>query len=250
MSTLQRLLLAFGMIVAIAAAQGVLMSINLAALAEKSELAATKPVESIDNARAAWSHYVDARRYLGIFLEMTKPEDSKAARAEFDVLVKALDGDLERLAAAAMSPAATRDINAVRADVTRWIEKAHILLGAAAATSIPTPFAMAQMESVIRGALDRLIELTLQDAATVRRDIESSIVWVNAVNTLVFIFGFLGEIVTAVLSSLAVTRPIHDGSATSCASSPTATRRSISRLLNAKTRSATPPAPPNPSATA
>jgi diguanylate cyclase (GGDEF)-like protein len=208
-STFQRLLLAFGMIVAIAAVQGVLISIYLAALAEKSGRAATKPVESVNSARAAWSHYLDARRYLVTFLEMTKPEDPKAVRAQFDVLVRALDGDLDLLAAAAISTTASREITKVRTGLTQWIEKAHILLGTSPAVAIPTPIALAQMETIIRSAFDRLLELTLADSTKVRRDIESSNAWVNRMNILILIIGLIAGIVTAVLSSLSVTRPIR-----------------------------------------
>jgi hypothetical protein len=84
MSTLQRLLLVFGAVIAIAAAQGIVMSINLGMLGEKSTPASTKPVDAVDNARAAWSVYRDAQIYLDNFLQMTRPEDSKAALAKFN----------------------------------------------------------------------------------------------------------------------------------------------------------------------
>lgn len=208
MSTLQRLLLAFGVVVALTAVQGILISIRLDALAEKTTLASTKPVDSVDSARAAWSIYGDASSYLTGFLEMTKPEDSAAALKTFNDLIKELDSHLDRLAASAISPAAVRDAQAVRGNVTRWVDSAHILLGAAPAAAIPAPHIMTQIETNIRNALDRLVELTLRDAADVRSDIAASAASTGRLNVLTVIIGLLVGSSLAVFSSLSVTRPI------------------------------------------
>jgi diguanylate cyclase (GGDEF)-like protein len=209
MSTLQRLLLAFGVIVAITAAQGILMSMNLDALAGKSRLASTKPVEGVDNARAAWSAYLDAKNYLDSFMEMTRPEDSKVARAKFDEFAVALDRHLDRVAATAISAPAIREAEAVRAEVTHWVETAHVLLGIVPATSIPAPHAMALMEAHIRGKLDGMVELTLRDAANVRNDIETLVASMGRSSILIVMVAMLAGTALAVLSSLTVTRPIR-----------------------------------------
>ncbi len=209
MSTFQRLLLAFGVIIGIAVLQGILMSVNLATLANKSKLASTNPVESVDAARAAWSNYLQAKSYLDNFLEMTKPEDSKGARAQFDDAAKTLDGHLTRLAAAALSSTAAQDVTAVRADVLHWVDEAHILLGASPSTAIPAPYAMARTEANIRRALDSLVQLTLEDAASVRRDVAASATEMSGLNLLIVLVGVIAGTVTAVLSSLSVTLPIQ-----------------------------------------
>jgi methyl-accepting chemotaxis protein len=209
MSTFQRLMLAFGVIIAITAAQGALMSINLGTLAEKSILAATKPVEGVDNARAAWSVYRDAKSYLDNFLEMTRPEDSRNALAKFGDLVKTLDSHLDRLAATAISAVADQDVKTVRADVARWVENARILLGASPATSIPAPHAMAQLEATIHKTLDGLVSLTLKDASDVRSDIEVSVASMARLNWLIVTLGVVAGVTLAVFSSLSVTRPIR-----------------------------------------
>ena len=209
MSTFQRLLLAFGVIIAIAALQGILMFVNLERLAEKSELASTKPVASVNDARAAWSRYLDARNDLNTFLEMTKPEDSKSARVKFDDIVDVLNGRLDHLAAETISADAVQDVNAVKADVLRWVDNAHILLGASPATEIPAPYVMAQMDTNIRDALDRLVRLTIEDAATMRRDIETSAGIMGRINILIVIIGGIAGTLTAVFASLSVTRPIR-----------------------------------------
>src|SRR5271155_4134641 len=106
LSTSQRLALAFGVSVALSAGQGLLMSVNLGFLAEKSTLASTKPVDGVDNARGAWSVYGDAKSFLSNAMEMTRPEESGVALAKFDDLITTLNNPLDRLGATAISPAA------------------------------------------------------------------------------------------------------------------------------------------------
>jgi methyl-accepting chemotaxis protein len=209
MSTLQRLLLAFGAIIAIAAGQGILTSINLGTLAEKSTLASTKPVDGVDSARAAWSTYRDAQGFLDNFLQMTRPEDAKAALAKFDDLVKTLDGHLDRLAGATISGTAVQDARAIRANITDWERKARFLLGASPATSIPAPHAMTQQEAAIHKLLDELVRLTLKDAIDIRNDIEASVAMMTRLNSVLIIVGVLAGAGLAVFCGLAVTRPIR-----------------------------------------
>jgi diguanylate cyclase (GGDEF)-like protein len=209
MSTLQRVLLAFGVIVAITAVQGLLMWVDLNSLADKSTLASTNPVASVNEARAAWSSYLNANSYLNNFLEMTKPEDSKTARTKFDDMTKALDGHLDRLSSAAISTNAAQDVKAVRADVSRWIDSAHILLCAAPAVAVPAPYTMAQKERNISDALDRLVQRSIDDAAAVRHDIETSAVVTGRIGILIVVLALVAGSTIAVLSSFSVTLPIR-----------------------------------------
>src|SRR5262245_19952655 len=124
MSTLQRLIIAFAVVVAIGAVQGLLMLSNLAMLGDKVAHVATKPIAGVDNARAAWSAYRDAQKYLANFLEMTRPQDSKAALASFDSQMAVLHDHLNRLGEAATSMTASTKLAAVKDDVARWREKA------------------------------------------------------------------------------------------------------------------------------
>jgi methyl-accepting chemotaxis protein len=208
MSTLQRLMLAFAVVVAIGAAQGFSMIVNLAALGEKVSFVATKPIAGVDNARAAWSSYQDAQTFLSNFLEMTRPQDSKAALIAFDSRVKTLEDHLIQLADATTSAAAAEKLKAVKADVVRWRDKARVLLGAMPATSIPAPHALAQTEVVIRRNLDELVSLALKDAGAVRAEVEQSIATVKHLSWLFIAIGVLVGAGLAVFSSMAITRPL------------------------------------------
>ena len=209
LSTTQRLALAFGVFVVLSAAQGFLMSANLAFLAGKSTLASTKPVDGVHNARGAWSVYGDAKSFLRNAMEMTRPEDSAVALAKFEVLVARLNDHLDQLAATAISPAALLDAQIVKTGVGRWVGNARILLGAAPATSIPSPHAMAKLDRSINETLNELVSLTLNDAASARQDVKTSAIWMGRLNLLIVLIGVLAGTTLAVFSSRSVTRPIR-----------------------------------------
>jgi methyl-accepting chemotaxis protein len=208
LSTLQRLTLAFAVMVAIGAAQGLFMLTNLGRLADKFDFIATKPLAGVDNARAAWSAYRDAQSYLANFLEMTRPQDSQAALAKFDAQIEVLETYLDRLAAVTTSTDAAEKLAAVRGDVALWRDKARVLLGAAPATSIPAPYALAQLEVAIRKNLDELVALALKDAGSVRADVQASIATATELGWALIVIGLIAGAALAVLSSFAITRPL------------------------------------------
>jgi len=145
MSMLQRLILSFAVVVAIGAAQGLLMLSNLGMLAERLSFVATKPIASVDSARAAWSAYRDAQLYLSSALEMNRIRDANSTLAAFNAVVGTLDEHLARLAEATTSRLALDKLKAIQLGVTQWEQKSRVLLGASPAMSIPAPHALAQM---------------------------------------------------------------------------------------------------------
>jgi methyl-accepting chemotaxis protein len=207
MSTLQRMILAFALVVVIGAGQGLFMLHNLNGLRDQVTFVASKPIASVDNARAAWSAYRDAGTFLAGFLEMTRPQEPKAALGKFDTLVAVLNEHLEKLAGA-VSGAAGEKLKAVKADVSRWQESARVLLGGAPATSIPAPHALARMDGMIRRNLDELVALALKDAHTVRQDVEGSIASSTRISLILMIAGVVVSGAVALFLSLAMTRPL------------------------------------------
>lgn len=208
MSTLQRLLLAFAVVVVICVAPAVVMLINLNKLSDKVSFVATKPIAGVDNARAAWSAYRDVQASLANFLEMTRPQESKDVIAGFETQIKALDKHLNVLGGSMGSTAASEKIKAVRASVADWSDKARVLMGAAPATSIAAPFALARIEVAIRKNLDDLVTLALQDAAAVRADVEKSIENATELSVVFLLGGILVGITLALLSGLAISQPL------------------------------------------
>jgi methyl-accepting chemotaxis protein len=115
---------------------------------------------------------------------------------------------LEKLGEAATSAAAADKLKAVKADVAQWADKARVLLGAAPATSIPAPHALARIEVGIRRNLDELVALALADAGAIRADVEASIVSVTRLSWLFIAIGIVVGIGLAIVSSLAISRPL------------------------------------------
>jgi methyl-accepting chemotaxis protein len=207
MSTLQRMILAFALVVVIGAGQGLLVLYNLNGLRDQVTFVASKPIASVDNARAAWSAYRDAGTFLAGFLEMTRPQEPKTALGKFDSLVTVLNDHLEKLTGAASGPAGEK-LKAVKADVSRWQESARVLLGGAPATSIPAPHALARMDGMIRKNLDELVALALKDADAVRADVEGSIASSTRISLILMIAGVVVSGAVALFLSLAMTRPL------------------------------------------
>lgn len=208
MSTLQRLMLAFAVVVAVGAAQSLMTLSSLKHLGEKISFVATKPIAGVDNARAAWSAYRDVQAYLANFLELTRPQESKEAIAAFESQIKALETHLARLGEAVTSAEAGEKLQALKADVANWREKALVLLGASPATSVPASFALARIEVAIRNNLDGLVTLALQDAGAMRADVEASISRAMDLSLLFIALGVLAGAALALVSALMITRPL------------------------------------------
>jgi methyl-accepting chemotaxis protein len=207
MSTLQRMILAFALVVAIGAGQGLFTLYNLNGVREQVNFVASKPIAGVDNARAAWSAYRDARAHLSNFLEMTRPQESQAALSTFNAQVGVLNGHLEKLKDATTGVAAEK-LKAATADVARWQQSARVLLGAAPATSIPAPHALAKMDVTIHKSLDELVALALKDADTVRTEVESSIASSTRLSLILMVAGIVLSGALAIFLSLAMSRPL------------------------------------------
>jgi methyl-accepting chemotaxis protein len=208
MSTLQRLIMAFALVVAIGTAQGLLMLHNLGVIGEKTALVATKPLDGVDNARASWSAYQAAQAFLANVLEMTRPQESRKTLERFDSLVQVLDGHLDHLAEWARSGTSVEQVRILKSDVALWQSSARVLLGAAPATSVPAPYTLAKIEVRIRENLEQLVGLARQEAEAIRADVASSIEAATQLNLLLVFAGLLAGAVLAVVSSLAITRPL------------------------------------------
>ncbi|MEN3376641.1 MAG: hypothetical protein V7604_1996 [Hyphomicrobiales bacterium] len=207
MSTLQRMLLAFALVVILSAGQGLFTLYNLHGLRDQVEFVASKPIAGVDNARAAWSAYRDAGGYLANFLEMTRPQEPKAALGQFNALAAVLNGHLEKLAGVTRGAAAEK-LKAATSDVSRWQESARVLLGAAPATNVTAPHVLARMDGAIRRNLDELVALSLKDAASVRAEVEASIESSTHISIVLMVAGVALSAMLAIFLSLAMTRPL------------------------------------------
>ncbi|MCL4710476.1 MAG: HAMP domain-containing protein [Pseudorhodoplanes sp.] len=181
-------------------------AVQLEASRREISFVATKPIAGVDNARAAWSAYRDVQAYLANFLELTRPQESKEAIAAFESQIKALETHLARLGEAVTSAEPGEKLQALKADVANWREKALVLLGASPAISVPASFALARIEVAIRNNLDGLVTLALQDAGAMRADVEASISRAMDLSLLFIALGVLAGAALALVSALMITR--------------------------------------------
>lgn len=144
--------------------------------------------------------------YLASFLELTRPQESKEAIAAFESQIKALETHLARLGEAVTSAEPGEKLQALKADVANWREKALVLLGASPAISVPASFALARIEVAIRNNLDGLVTLALQDAGAMRADVEASISRAMDLSLLFIALGVLAGAALALVSALMITR--------------------------------------------
>jgi diguanylate cyclase (GGDEF)-like protein len=208
MSMLRRLILAFAIVIVIGTAQGLLLLGNLDTLGGKTTFLATKSIVSVDRARAAWSAYRNSRRFLSTALEMTTIQDAQSVLADFAAHTDRLDEHLRHLTEATSSLDAAETLEAVRQDVSLWKTRARILLGSSPSTSIPAPHILAQIDARVGKDLERMVSLALADAAVVSADAKASIETSTKLGIALIIASMIAGLGLAVLSSLAITRPL------------------------------------------
>jgi diguanylate cyclase (GGDEF)-like protein len=208
MSMLRRLILAFAIVIVIGTAQGMLLLGNLETLGAKTTFLATKSIVSVDRARAAWSSYRDSRLFLSRALEMTTIQDAKSVLADFAEHADKLDEHLRHLAEATSSLDAAETLKVVKEDVSLWETKARILLDSSPSTGIPAPHILAQIDARVRKGLERLDSLALADAAAVSADAKSAVETSTKLGIALIITSMVAGLGLAVLSSLAITRPL------------------------------------------
>ncbi len=208
MSMLQRLIVAFAIVIFIGIGQGLLMMHNLAALGERANFVATKPIASVDRARAAWTAYRDAQLFLADALELVSIRGAKSITTEFDARTTKLDDHLSHLAEATSSAAAAQSLTDVRASVSLWEEKARVLLAATPSTTIPSPHVLARIETRIRSGLEHMVTLALLDAAEVSASVKSSVANSTAMSIALIVASVAAGLGLAIISSLAITRPL------------------------------------------
>jgi methyl-accepting chemotaxis protein len=173
MSILHRLLIAFGLIVAVGVAQGAITIWNLGALSGKVEVATTQPITGVDAARSAWDEFRQAEQHLSSVTEGIRFENSAEVVSRFKGLVSGVETELARLRSALPSSDAQRLGSEVAELVGHWKKNALTLLGETPATTIAAPHTMAQIESRIRKDLRDLVDVALKDAEAARASIRA-----------------------------------------------------------------------------
>jgi methyl-accepting chemotaxis protein len=209
MSILHRLLIAFGLVIAVGVAQGAITIWNLGSLSGKVEVATTQPITGVDAARSAWDEFRQAEQHLSSVTEGIRFEKSAEAVARFKGLVSGVERELARLRSALMSDDAQRLGTEVTELVGQWKKNALTLLGEAPATTIPAPHVMAQLEGRIRKDLRDLVDVALKDAEAARSAIHAETAFSERLAGVLLALTIVLGVGLAVFSAISIRSPLR-----------------------------------------
>ena len=208
MSILQRMLLAFGLVIGIGLLQAGVTNWNLNRVAQLIAVATSRPLTGVDAARSAWGDFKQAGDILADVQQGIRFQDSGKTLAQFGDVVTKIEHELGRLRESTASDEVMEINTAVNGQITEWKQNALILLGAAPAASIKAPYEMTRLEGSIRAGLDRLVQFALEDAQTSRESVDQAMTGMFELNWAIVAAsaGFGG--ILAFVCGLMITRPL------------------------------------------
>lgn len=208
MTILQRVLLAFSLIIGIGALQGVSTVVGIKLLSNRLTQASVLPIAQVDAAWRVSDAYHEADAFLGQSLDGIRDQKQADAIARFRLLSDPIDAELREAFGEAPADDAERRLSM---DVAAWQKAALVLLGADAdALSIPTPHVMTTRGQAIRAGLQRLIAATRTRAERARADVEAKAARTQLLAFLLTLLAVLGGVAIAVPFALALARPLRD----------------------------------------
>lgn len=154
MSILSRILTAFGVVLMVFLAQGIVAASKLSSVVKLVKVAITDPITEVDAARSAWDVFRQAHDYLEATTQAIRYQDSRAAIAQFLSSADSVVARLHEVDAIESADRSTALVKEVSDLVARWRSNALILLGERPATAIPAPYVMSQLEDRIRADLN------------------------------------------------------------------------------------------------
>ena len=207
MTILQRVLLAFGLIIGIGALQGLSTIIGVGSLSGSLTEASVLPIARMDAAWRVSDAFHEADAFLSRSLDGIHDQKRSDAIARFHLLTDPIDDELGR-ALGGVEAASMAKV--LVSEVADWKKAALILLGDAAALSIPTPRLMETRGQAIRAGLQTLIAAARTRAERARVDVEAQASRTRLLAFLFTVLATLGGIAIAVPFALALARPLRD----------------------------------------
>ena len=168
MSIFRRILLAFGILIAIGTAQSAFLTLDLWRLSGRVSDATTVPLTQVDNAHRVSALFNAAKDEIAETTSGIRFVDSDAARARFDAIVEELEGALAELETTPMGDAAQVVLEDLHHQVDGWASAATAGLGPASATEVVSPHVQARREAVIRKDVVMLIDAAKASATEIR----------------------------------------------------------------------------------
>ena len=209
MPILHRLLLSFGLIIAIGAIQSATTFFSVRSFSASLVAASARPIAQIDAAWRTSQAFRSADDFLSRALNGARDEENADLIREFERLSAVLQ---RYLAEIGDGPAG--DIGAaLRPDLAEtvrdWIKAAYILLSDSRSTAIPTRQVMERRSHIIREGLLAFVAQAQRNAAAARDDIDRQAQRTQASAIIFALLGLGGGIAIAVPLALALVRPLR-----------------------------------------
>src|SRR4051794_27437559 len=142
MSILKRMLLAFGLVIAVGIIQAGVTNWNLNRVADLVAVATSRPLAGVDAAHSAWDDFRQGSDLLNDIEQGIRFEDSTQKLAEFKASVGKVEEQLERLRGSTADSTVMDFNTAVDGQIAEWKQNALTIMGAAPAASIKAPYEM------------------------------------------------------------------------------------------------------------
>ena len=206
MTILQRVLLAFALILTIGAIQSASTYIGIRSLSSELANATAVPLAQVDAAWRASDAFQKAETFLSRAVEGIRDEDNASLITRFETLSGPIATQLDLALERRRDDSGKRHLLDI---VQEWRAAALVLLGASPATSIPAPHLMERRGRQIRAGLQVLIAEAVTRAASARATIEKRALRTQVLAITCALLAFIIGTAIAVPFSLALTRPLR-----------------------------------------
>jgi methyl-accepting chemotaxis protein len=205
-SILSRILTAFGVVLMVFLAQGIVAASKLSSVVKLVKLATTDPITEVDAARSAWDVFRQAHDHLEATTQAIRYQDSRAAITQFRSRADSVAVRLHEVETIGSLDRSTALVKEVSDRVARWRSNALILLGEGPA--IRMPYIMSQLEDRTRAHLNEIVSLALTSAEQTRGHVQAEVEDRQKWASVLLAAGMIAGLGLAIASALSVTRPL------------------------------------------
>ncbi len=209
MSIRQKIFLGFAAVVFVGVLQGVYSIWNVGNISKMMDVAFSKPFAAVENARGAWSDFRHVQDHVTKVVSMTSPVETSESLQTFNSRYARFFIRLIKLKEATLSEDSGALLGKIERSAGIWKTHALTLLGAKPSESIPSPHLMHELQAGIAKELDRLVDLTLSDAGTLKADIGNQIGTAELLGLVLLVCSALLGALLAVGIGLHIVRPLQ-----------------------------------------
>lgn len=209
MSIRQKIFLGFAAVVFVGALQGVYSIWNVGNISKLMDVVFSKPFAAVENARGAWSDFRHVQDHVTKVVSMTSPVETSDSLQAFKSRYARFSIRLIKLKGATLSDDSGRLLGKIERSAGIWKNHALTLLGAKPSESIPSPHLMHELQAEIARELDRLVDLTLSEAGTLKADIGDQIGTAELLGLIFLVCSALLGALMAVGIGLHIVRPLQ-----------------------------------------